>query len=162
MGDPSAWVHDDCVFAAGDMNMEHQQYYKARHPRPHRDEGGTGRGKLKNCINLRAIPVRPVGQMTYYDPSSRVPCIITGPHIQAGAVYKNLTAHLDLFPTFLEWAQVGPGPRASLMPLAPTTRRPQPLLVLLGTVRRFQCHRKPCWRAARWFPSWSTAWILAG
>ncbi|EDQ87638.1 uncharacterized protein MONBRDRAFT_27030 [Monosiga brevicollis MX1] len=56
----------------GDMNMEHQQYYK----------------------------------MTYYDPSARVPLIVTGPTVQANVTYENLTSHLDFFPTFLELANV--------------------------------------------------------
>ena len=44
--------------------------------------------------------------MTYYDPSSRVPLIVTGPGVQAGKIYDNLTQHLDFYPTFMEIANV--------------------------------------------------------
>eukprot|EP00052_Salpingoeca_macrocollata_P015252 m.121391 g.121391 ORF g.121391 m.121391 type:complete len:533 (-) comp19621_c0_seq3:129-1727(-) len=70
-------------------------------------------------------------KMTYYDPSSRVPLIISGPGVRANTKVNNITSLFDLFPTIADI--VGATPPAdidahSLMPFlqaGPTAQNDQ-------------------------------------
>eukprot|EP00043_Microstomoeca_roanoka_P002730 m.39995 g.39995 ORF g.39995 m.39995 type:complete len:549 (-) comp11678_c0_seq1:123-1769(-) len=61
-------------------------------------------------------------KMVHYDPSSRVPMIIRGPGLRSNTVYRNITSHVDVYPTIMEMANVTPPSEAgldgrSLMPI---------------------------------------------
>lgn len=55
-----------------------------------------------------------VEKMSMYEPSARVPLIITGPGVPAGKIVREFTTLIDLFPTFLDIAQVSQLPDADL------------------------------------------------
>jgi N-acetylglucosamine-6-sulfatase len=51
----------------------------------------------------------PTGKVYLYGPSSRVPLVIRGPGIPAGARVRQLVANIDLAPTIVEAARAQPG-----------------------------------------------------
>ena len=60
------------------------------------------------------------GKMTAFDHDTRVPLIVAGPDVPAGAVLEEITQSVDLNPTFAEMGGVAPSPLAdgrSLLPL---------------------------------------------
>jgi N-acetylglucosamine-6-sulfatase len=75
----------------------------------------------------------PSGKMLPHDPSSRVPLIVRGPGLPAGAHSRALVGNVDLAPTILELAQTEPGrvvDGQSLLHLArePSRQSGRPLL----------------------------------
>lgn len=63
----------------------------------------------------------PAGKVLVYEPSVRVPLIVRGPGVPAGARRSNLVANVDLAATILDAAKARPGRRLdgrSLLPLA--------------------------------------------
>ena len=63
----------------------------------------------------------PAGKVLVYEPSVRVPLIIRGPGVPAGARRTSLVANIDLAPTILDAANARPGRRQdgrSLLPFA--------------------------------------------
>jgi arylsulfatase A-like enzyme len=83
----------------------------------------------------------PSGKMLPYEPSTRVPLIVRGPGIPAGAVSKALVANIDLAPTIVQVADARPGrlfDGRSLLPFArnPRLHSSRPLLHETGG-RRF-------------------------
>ena len=63
----------------------------------------------------------PAGKVLVYEPSVRVPLIIRGPGVPAGARRSSLVANIDLAPTILDAANARPGRRQdgrSLLPFA--------------------------------------------
>ena len=77
------------------------------------------------------------GKMLPYDPSVRVPLLISGPGIPRGKTSKELVGNIDLAPTFMDIANGRSGKRMdgrSLMPFAfdPTRRTDRPLLLETG------------------------------
>jgi N-acetylglucosamine-6-sulfatase len=88
----------------------------------------------------------PSGKMLPYDPSSRVPLIVRGPGLPAGARSQALVGNVDLAPTILELAQAEPGrivDGQSLLPFArePSRESERPLLHETGG-RRFAFGRE--------------------
>jgi N-acetylglucosamine-6-sulfatase len=82
----------------------------------------------------------PSGKMLPYDPSSRVPLIVRGPGLPAGAHSRTLVGNVDLAPTILELAQAEPGrvvDGQSLLPLArePSRESGRPLVHETGARR---------------------------
>ena len=69
---------------------------------------------------------RLVEKMSMYEPSARVPLIITGPGVPAGIRVGDFTSLIDLLPTFLDIAQVTRLPDAGLQgySLAPFLKIP--------------------------------------
>ena len=55
-----------------------------------------------------------VEKMSMYEPSARVPLIITGPGVPQGQIVRDFTTLIDLLPTFLDMAQVTELPDAGL------------------------------------------------
>ena len=55
-----------------------------------------------------------VEKMSMYEPSARVPLIVTGPGVPAGRIVREFTTLIDLLPTFLDIAQVSELPDAGL------------------------------------------------
>ena len=55
-----------------------------------------------------------VEKMSMYEPSARVPLIITGPGVPQGQIVRDFTTLIDLLPTFLDMAQVTKLPDAGL------------------------------------------------
>jgi arylsulfatase A-like enzyme len=61
------------------------------------------RGALANTYIVMATD-HGTAKYTLYDLGTRVPMYAIGPSIQAGIVISELVSHVDLAPTFLEWA----------------------------------------------------------
>jgi N-acetylglucosamine-6-sulfatase len=88
----------------------------------------------------------PSGKMLPYDPSSRVPLIVRGPALPAGARSQALVGNVDLAPTILELARAERGrvvDGQSLLPFArdPSRESGRPLLHETGG-RRFAFGRE--------------------
>jgi N-acetylglucosamine-6-sulfatase len=66
----------------------------------------------------------PSGKMLPYDPSTRVPLLVRGPFLPAGAHSRALVGNLDLAPTILELAQAEPGKLLDGRSLLPFARDP--------------------------------------
>jgi N-acetylglucosamine-6-sulfatase len=66
----------------------------------------------------------PSGKMLPYDPSSRVPLIVRGPSLPAGARSQALVGNVDLAPTILELARAEPGRVVDGQSLLPFAREP--------------------------------------
>jgi N-acetylglucosamine-6-sulfatase len=64
----------------------------------------------------------PAGKVLVYEPSVRVPLILRGPGIPAGATRSNLVANVDLAATILDVANVRPGRRLDGRTLLPFAR----------------------------------------
>jgi arylsulfatase A-like enzyme len=82
----------------------------------------------------------PSGKLLPYDPSSRVPLIVRGPGLPAGAHSQALVGNIDLAPTILDLAQAEAGrvvDGQSLLPLArePSRDSGRPLLHETGGPR---------------------------
>jgi arylsulfatase A-like enzyme len=65
------------------------------------------RGALANTYIVMATD-HGTAKYTLYDLGTRVPMYAIGPSIQAGIVISELVSHVDLAPTFLEWAEETP------------------------------------------------------
>ncbi|HST40231.1 MAG TPA: sulfatase [Conexibacter sp.] len=66
----------------------------------------------------------PSGKMLPYDPSTRVPLIVRGPGIPAGAVSHELVGNVDLAPTIAGLAEAVPGRTSDGRSLLPFAREP--------------------------------------
>jgi hypothetical protein len=64
----------------------------------------------------------PAGKVLVYEPSVRVPLIIRGPGVPAGARRTSLVANIDLAPTILDAANARPGRRQDGRSLLPFVR----------------------------------------
>ncbi|MDW5596944.1 sulfatase [Conexibacter stalactiti] len=87
----------------------------------------------------------PAGKVLPYEAAARVPLLIRGPGLAAGARTRALVSNIDLAPTILELARAAPGRRLdgrSLLPFArdPRKRATRPLLLESG---------RPAYRAVR-------------
>jgi len=51
---------------------------------------------------------RQYDKMVFYDASSRVPLLISGPGVMEGVVIEDVVSSVDLFPTILDMANVPP------------------------------------------------------
>jgi arylsulfatase A-like enzyme len=67
----------------------------------------------------------PAGKVLPYEEAARVPLLIRGPGLAAGARTRVLTSNVDLAPTILELAQATPGRRLDGRSLLPFARDPQ-------------------------------------
>jgi N-acetylglucosamine-6-sulfatase len=71
----------------------------------------------------------PGGKLTAYDTDVRVPLLIHGPGVAAGATVRNLAGNVDLAPTFAAMARIHPPDLTdgrNLLSLARAPRRPRP------------------------------------
>ncbi|HEX7254548.1 MAG TPA: sulfatase [Gaiellaceae bacterium] len=66
----------------------------------------------------------PAGKVLVYEPSVRVPLIVRGPGVPAGARRSSLVANVDLAATILDAAKVRPGRRLDGRSLLPFARDP--------------------------------------
>jgi N-acetylglucosamine-6-sulfatase len=66
----------------------------------------------------------PSGKLLPYDPSSRVPLLVRGPGLPAGARSRALVGNVDLAPTILELARAEPGRLLDGQSLLPFARQP--------------------------------------
>jgi N-acetylglucosamine-6-sulfatase len=66
------------------------------------------------------------GKQTYWDHDVRVPMVVVGPGVPAGATVQRVAANVDLRPTFQELAGAPVGPRVEGRSLAPFLRGQAP------------------------------------
>jgi N-acetylglucosamine-6-sulfatase len=87
----------------------------------------------------------PNGKLLPYEPSTRVPLIVRGPGIPAGAVSHELVGNVDLAPTIVQLAEAPPGRSLdgrSLLPFARDPRRCSRRALLHETGGRFFVRRR--------------------
>ncbi len=96
------------------------------------------------------------GKDVAYEEAVRVPLIVRGPDVDAGATNSSLVANVDLAPTITELAEASPGRKLDGQSLVSTLRGEDPsvrealLLELLDGREAFQAVRTKRWKLAHY------------